>query len=200
METMPKDRKAKRDAAHMCLDVPSWRVPTYPEMRSYYENIGARAKSARKGKGPSILAVRSCLSPVDVYCYLKARFGEPNGFLTFLRKDSSANYIHWDFNLKAGDEDVHISGTSREIHFALSPRMTDSNWQTLIRAIKRDYERVGEEKSAVLKSLEKWVVFPNKFVEIATVCADLHADVVNNAGGFRSYKTFSAKKIGRAHV
>jgi hypothetical protein len=38
---------------------------------------------------------------------------------------------------------------------------------------------VGKEKSAVLNSLEKWVIFPNKFVEVATVCADLHAEIVD---------------------
>jgi hypothetical protein len=79
-------------------------------MHCYYENILDRAKRGRKRMGPSMLAVRSSLSPVDVYCYLKARFGEPNGFQNFLRKDDSDNWIHWDFNLKAGDEDVRICG------------------------------------------------------------------------------------------
>lgn len=141
-----------------------------------------------------MLAVRRSLSPVDVYCYLKARFGEPNGFQNFLRKDDSDNWIHWDYNLKAGDEDVYICSTSREIHFILSARMADGDWHDLISAIKRDFERVGNEKSAILDSLEKWVIFPNKFVEIAAVCAELHADILNNAGSFRDYKTPSASK------
>jgi hypothetical protein len=158
-------------------------------MRCYYENIVARAKSGRKSKGPSTLAVRNSLSPVDVYCYLKARFGEPNGFQNFLRKDHSDNWIHWDFNLKAGDEDVYICGTSRETHFILSAKMTDDDWRDLILSVKQDFERVGTEKSAVLKSLEKWVIFPNKFVEVATICAGLHAKIVNSAGGFREYRT-----------
>jgi len=52
-------------------------------------------------------------------CYLKARFGEPNGFQTFLRRDSSDNWIHWDFNLKAAGEGIWIGGTYREVHFML---------------------------------------------------------------------------------
>lgn len=171
------------------MDVRSWRVPTTSEMRCYYENIVARAKSGRKSKGPSTLAVRNSLSPVDVYCYLKARFGEPNGFQNFLRKDDSDNWIHWDFNLKAGDEDVYICSTSREIHFTLSAKMTDENWHDLILEIKRDFGRVAREKSAVLGSLEKWLIFPNKFVDVATVCAELHAEIANNAGSYRTYKT-----------
>jgi hypothetical protein len=134
---------------------------------------------------------------VDVYCYLKARFGEPNGFQNFLRKDDSDNWIHWDFNLKAGEEDVYICGTSRETHFFVSAKMSDTDWRDLISAVKSDFGRVGKEKGLVLKSLEKWVVFPNKFVEIATVCAELHANIKTHAGGYRTYKTPSAGKEGR---
>lgn len=191
---IPADSNGKRDATQLCLDVRLWRVPTRLEMQCFHKNIIKRAKGRKPRKRPSTLAVRSSLSPVDVYCYLKARFGEPNGFQNFLRKDDSDNWIHWDFNLKAGEEDVYICGTSREIHFTLSLKMTDENWHQLISAIKRDFERVAKEKSAILKSLEKWVIFPNKFVDIAEVCADLHSDIVNNAGGFRTYMTPSKRR------
>ncbi|MER8447386.1 hypothetical protein NKH52_29875 [Mesorhizobium sp. M1066] len=50
-----------------------------------------RDRKPKKKKGGAILAVRSRLRPVDIYCYLKARFGEPNGFQDFLRKDDSDN-------------------------------------------------------------------------------------------------------------
>jgi hypothetical protein len=116
--------------------------------------------------------VRHHLSPVDVYCYLKARFGEPNGFQNWLRRDTSDNWIHWDYYLKAGDQDVYLCGMSREIHFLLSEKMTDENWRDLVLAVKADYGRVGREKSAILKSLEHWVTFPNKFVEIADIFAE----------------------------
>lgn len=58
--------------------------------------------------------------------------------------------------------------------------------------IKTDYSRVGKAKSAVLRSLEKWVIFPNKFAAVAKICADLHAEIVNNADGFQTYKHSSS--------
>jgi hypothetical protein len=73
--------------------------------------------------------------------------------------------------------------------------MTDADWRLLISAIKTDFGRVGKEKAKVFKSLEKWVIFPNKFVDVATACADLHADIVSSMGSFREYKTSS--KQGR---
>lgn len=189
----------KRPSVRRLLDIESWRVASKEELRAHMELVLARAKGGRSRQGPpvkgtSVLGVRRSLSPVDVYCYLKARFGEPNGFQNFLRRDHSDNWIHWDYNLKAGAEDVYICSTSREIHFILSTKMSDDDWRELISAIKRDFKRVGNEKSTILDSLEKWVIFPNKFAEIAAVCAELHADIVNSAGSFRDYKTPSARK------
>ncbi|KUM25835.1 hypothetical protein AU467_24280 [Mesorhizobium loti] len=69
-----------------------------------------------------MLIVRSKLKPVDIYCYLKARFGEPNGFQNFLRKNDSDNWIHWDYSLEAGESDVYFAGTSREIHTSSESR------------------------------------------------------------------------------
>src|SRR5579864_413206 len=78
---------------------------------------------------------------------------------------------------------------SREIHFVVSAKLTDENWRDLILGIKADYKRVAKQKSETFKSLEKWVIFPNRFTEIAEICADLHAAIVDNIGGFRSCKT-----------
>jgi hypothetical protein len=125
-------------------------------MREYLEQTLKRAGVEDRGsRYKSILAVRQHLSPVDMYCYLKARFGEPNGFQTFLRRDSSDNWIHWDFNLTVGGEDVYISGTYREVHFMLSEHLPDQDWPVLLQEIKADFGRVGPEKAAVLRSLEK---------------------------------------------
>jgi len=177
-----------------CLDVASWRLPTKEELREFLERPFFRAEKDCRNR-PAVLAVRHHLSPADVYCYLKGRFGEPNGFQNFLRADHSDNWIHWDFNLRAGNEDVYISGMSREIHILISVEMTDEDWRDLILGVKTDYQRVANEKSAVFKSLEQWVLFPNKYVEIASVCADLHADLRENVGGYRTYKTHSESSI-----
>jgi hypothetical protein len=173
------------------MHIEAWRLPTKAEMQAYIESL-----RNRKERKPSVLAVRQHLSPLDMYCYLKARFGKPNGFQTFLRRDDSDNWIHWDFLLKAGVHDINISSTSREIHLVITERLTDDDWRDLISNIKADYKRVGKEKSAVLKSLEKWVVFPNKFFAIANLCADLHARILNNVGGFKSYRPTHSQRKG----
>ncbi len=131
-----------------------------------------------------------------MYCYLKARFGDPNGFQTFLAADHSDNWIHWDYNLKAGNVNLVISGMSREIHFLISEKLTDIDWKALILAIKADFRRVGKEKIAILKSLEKWVIFPNKFVEVARTCSYKHSYIIDYLMDKPRYSSFKANRKG----
>lgn len=37
------------------------------------------------------------IKPIDLYCYLYAKFGSPNGLQNFLRNNSSDNLIHWEW-------------------------------------------------------------------------------------------------------
>lgn len=190
-----------------CVDVQSWRASTNQEIRQSIEKLKARVKEfktrsrdSKTRKTPSalwrglhVLAVRQQLSPVEVYCYLRARFGKPNGLIDILRSNDSGNWIHWDFDLKAGGQDVRVCGTSREIHIMVSENLTDENWRDLILGIKADYKRVAKEKSVIFKSLEHWVTFSNKFVEVANICADLHGEISDNIRGFHNYKSPSCR-------
>ena len=157
-----------------CLNITKWRASTQKEVVQWLDPKGERPKGSRH-----FIVVRSQLRPVDVYCYLVARFGKPNGFQNFLRRDDSDNLIHWDFNVKAGDADVYFAGTSREIQIVVSEALTDDHWKELILSIKHDYNRVGQRKSEVLRSLEKFVIFQNKYVSLARLCADLHAEIID---------------------
>lgn len=159
-----------------CLDVPSWRKLTRPEHRDYLNNISSQSL---KRSGGDILSVRQRLSTLDMYCYLRARFGVPNGFQNILRSDDSDNLVHWDFILRARDTDIYIMATSREVQFVIYEPMSDDDWKNLILAIKADFARVGPEKKTVLDGLEKWTLFPNKYAAIAGLCADHHAVITD---------------------
>jgi hypothetical protein len=158
-----------------CLDVLCWRLSTPKEMLAF---LGDGKDKGDKRKG-HLLTVRTHLRPVDIYTYLKARFGEPNGIQTFLRKDDSDNLIHWDFFLWAGSEVVYFSGASREVMIMLTEALSDEQWKQLIEAIKGDFRRVAKEKSGVLLSFEKYVLFQNKYVTLADLCAELHASIID---------------------
>jgi hypothetical protein len=81
--TGSQNSKHKEGTPLKCIDVQSWCAPTIEEQARFYKSLSARLMDkTKKRRKPSVLAVREHLSPVDVCCYLKARFGEPNGFLT----------------------------------------------------------------------------------------------------------------------
>ena len=66
------------------------------------------------------------LSPADVYVYLKARFGAPNGALMITRSNDSDNVIHWHFTVRAGDERLNILGISSRLELISS---VGPHWQ-----------------------------------------------------------------------
>jgi hypothetical protein len=155
-----------------CLDVQGWRKATPKELSQFL-----KGKSERKGPPGSLLVIRTKLTQVDIYSWLRARFGIPNGFQNLLRTESSDNLVHWDFYLKAGSVDVYIQGRMRDVMMMISEPLKDNDWKALILAIQADFGRVGKEKSRILKSFEKFLVFQNKYVALADVCADLHASI-----------------------
>jgi len=161
----------ERGAMAKAVDVASWRKATPREATEFYEQ-----KSAVRG---NILIVRTHLRPVDVYAYLRARFGTPNGFQNLLRRDDSDNWIHWDFVLRAEDVNVYIQGTSRDTHFMIAEAMSDQDWKNLILGLKRDFGRMGQAKSEMTRSFEKFVVFQNKFVTLADLCAEMHEAITD---------------------
>lgn len=159
------------------LNFASWRAATPAEVAAFLRRERPSPPSKR-GRTRS-LVVRSRLRPVDVYAYLRARFGQPNGFQNVLRRDDSDNWIHWDFNIVSDGGGLYVSGASREIHFLLDEALTDMEWQALILGLRAEFGRIGPQKAEMTKSFEKFVVFQNKYASLADVCAELHAKIVD---------------------
>lgn len=167
-----------KKAQSAILNVGAW-LKCGPRELSAYLASKSSGPPRRKPKRGQMLVVRAQLKPIDVYAYLRARFGTPNGIQNLLRADDSDNLFHWDFLLKSEEAHVYISGTSREIHFHLSEALSDQQWCDLVKSIKADFARTAAAKSAMARTFEKFLVFENKFVSLADYCADLHAKIVD---------------------
>lgn len=106
------------------------------------------------------------LSPVSFYCYLKARFGSPNGIqMLFKKENDSDNLIHWHYSIIAGEESLEILGMNTRIEFWANSntRMRYQDWEELIDDIKKDFKNFGKEMSEVRKKLEHWNLFINPY-------------------------------------
>ncbi|MQR99951.1 hypothetical protein [Gluconobacter aidae] len=128
----------------------------------------------------NILRIQSAISPFDIYTYLKARFGYPNGIQTMLANDSSYNMFHWDYYLDSGDGLIMLCGSTQEFHVMHSRDLTDSEWHNFINCLKQDFGRVGREKSDVLNKLEKWTIFTNSYLSLANRCSELYHKLSEN--------------------
>lgn len=164
------------------LDPTSWRAFSPDERKVYFAELGERAKPgkksrrAKRGSG-SMLVLQECVSPFDAYTYLHARFGEPNGLQTLLARDDSDNLFHWDFYIKAGGANLQFVGASEEVHVHFDFDISDKDCRAFIACLRADFGRVGQEKGRFAGRLEKWNIFPNQFLAIASRCADLYEDI-----------------------
>ncbi len=104
---------------------------------------------------------------VDLYCYLHLKFGAPNGFQSFLRKDDSDNFIQWHYSFKHENIYFDVMASIRFLEFVILAKSKEVIEQIsedeIIKEIKDELknnkEFIEEEKSR----LESWDIFSNTY-------------------------------------
>ncbi len=119
------------------------------------------------------------VSPADLYCYLCARFGRPNGPQNFSRNDSSDNLIHWEWVLDHPSGSIHIQGMNfrTEVWVACGLNASDEDSKILIAHIKADFANYGQKMAEVRKSLEKWTEFVNPYQRLRRAVEKMLSEV-----------------------
>ncbi|MBV8849547.1 MAG: hypothetical protein JOZ16_08165 [Methylobacteriaceae bacterium] len=164
------------------FDPTTWRPCTRTEIKRFFDRKrgASRAKPEESDTDEVIqpsrngLIIQETISPFDMYTYLHARFGEPNGLQTLLARDDSDNLFHWDYMLMAGDRELMITGATQEVHVWVQEELTDEGWWTLIGNLRSDFGRVGRDKGRFADRLEKWHIFPNRYRAVADRCGSLY--------------------------
>ena len=127
--------------------------------------IAELLSSDRRPGSVRIFEVENQLSPADLYCYLHARFGPPNGLQNFLRTQDSDNLVHWNWTLGHDHGLLDIQGTNfRTLFIALGLREPHSHpVDDLVAAIKSDFANHGPAMSECRQALESWVEFVSPY-------------------------------------
>lgn len=122
-----------------------------------------RAKD--KPRGSQCWTITNEIKPVDLYCYLSARFGPPNGIQNLLRQDHSDNLVHWNWTFRSGPGLVDIQGTNHRTDvWLIGPfELESDDCKDFVRHIKADFAALGAEMAKCRKSLEHWVEFVNPY-------------------------------------
>lgn len=115
--------------------------------------------------------IDSGIAPVDLYTYLYARFGAPNGFGMTLKSPTSDNLLHWHWSLQYRDRIIEFMGHTMSAQVAVegSGEPSEENIQLLILALKADFANCGPAMSAERKRLELWTVFINPYCRLTRV-------------------------------
>jgi hypothetical protein len=156
------DCRALNTPRDALLNIENWQTATFDEQAN--ENPSARRR--RKGIArPDATALRppdATVSPLDLYVYLKARFGPPNDVMMVTRAAGLENLIQWGYALTSGGHLFRLHGTSGRVEF-IGERLPPNDWRALIAAIKQDFARFGQQMKEVRQSLTRWSLFINPF-------------------------------------
>ena len=108
------------------------------------------------------------LKPVDLYCYLSAKYGPPNGPLSLLKDDDSDNLIHWDWVLINEHGIMSILGMNFRTEINLSGDFAERGLELedLINQFKSDFKNYGKKITEFRKNLEYWTQFVNPYHRI----------------------------------
>lgn len=111
------------------------------------------------------------IKPVDIYCYLYAKYGAPNGLQNFLRNDSSDNLIHWEWSLASEFGFISIQGQNfrTEVHLIGEFQKKKLTLDMFIHQVKSDFKNYGKPMKEVRSKLEKWTRFLNPYHRINSV-------------------------------
>lgn len=138
-----------------------------------------RLLNSPRGDGKAVWAWKTEISPADLYCYLGARFGRPNGPQSFLRADDSDNLIHWDWVLDYPGGDIHVIGMNfrTELWFGGDIDVSDTDRIALAEMLKEDFRNHGLKMTEIRRSLEKWTEFANPYQRLSRAVEKMLLDI-----------------------
>jgi hypothetical protein len=116
-------------------------------------------------KGGLIWAIGNEVKPADLYCYLGARFGAPNGIQNLLRKDDSDNLIHWDWTLACEYGWVSFLGMNfrTEVQLIGPFPFNNDDKDSFITQLRDDFPKQRAKMSEISSLLERWTEFANPY-------------------------------------
>lgn len=145
------------------LNFDSWVAPNTEELK----NKKTPPKSKKRPIGWKHF--KKELSPVDLYKYLKARFGPPNGIAMLTKTDTADNVIHWHYTIAVSFMYIHFWGNAGGLEISLHDldnELSPVDRVTFINALKSDFGKYGKQMSKVQQDFESWSLFVNPYVRL----------------------------------
>lgn len=153
----------------LLLNLDQFRAPSPPQIVEWL-------KERPKDSGLGIWTIRDEVSAADLYVYLYAKFGPPNGIQNLLRDDDSDNLIHWDWTLQHAKGLLIFLGMNvrTDVHLVGEWDFQKLEQDQLIRFIKADFAKYGKKMSQLRREiLEDWEMFLNPYQNLRASINDM---------------------------
>ena len=139
-------------------------------MLAYVDDLRAPRAKPSQSRGSS-WNLSSTVSPLDLYCYLKVRFGEPNGFMMVLKSPTVGNFCHWHYTLDSPEGIVELLGldTRTEIRLFRVRDVSHASWEGLEMELVAGFAQHREAMQEVRKSFERWHLFINPYRRLTAI-------------------------------
>ncbi|MCX7257048.1 MAG: hypothetical protein NTZ64_10005 [Polaromonas sp.] len=131
--------------------------------------ISIFACSENRPKLSAVWTATNEVKPSDLFCYLFAKFGPPNGLQNYLRGNTSNNLIHWEWTLKHPSGFMSIQGGNLRTEFQLFDLLDISKDDIPIfyKLILQDFKNYGKEMSKIRHNIfEDWDLITNPYKSI----------------------------------
>lgn len=131
--------------------------------------------------GGVILNLRNEIKPIDLFCYLYARFGPPNGVQNFLRNDCSDNLVHWDWTLFYEDSVISFWGGNFQTDLIIKCNFQfgENEKENLANKIKLDLRNYGKKINEIKENLEHWMEFVNPYWRLSQSIKGLRKELIS---------------------
>lgn len=110
------------------------------------------------------------IKPVDIYCYLNAKYCPPNGMLSMpgIKADDSDNLIHWDWIFAVEFGLVWIQGHNyrTEVHLMGDFKDRGLTASDFVNQLKKDFGKYGKAITKFRTELERWSHFVNPHIRV----------------------------------
>jgi hypothetical protein len=149
-------------------------------MKAYLKRL-KRKEGVNPPAGSANVWVKSkSISPLTLYCYLKARFGPPMGISMMLRNSSTDNFIQWHYTLAVADQFVEVMARNDriEIWAKSESALTENDWGVFESQLLRDFERYRVPIETVKSLLEHWMMFINPYRRLNMMLAILRTRIL----------------------
>lgn len=153
----------------------SWTAPDTKELIGSYLEKG-EDKVGSKKRYVQWRQFGNELSPMEVYKYLKARFGLPNGITVIVKNPSLDNIIHWHYSIVCKTARIEFYGHSSGLEIMINDtdsEQVEPDRKNFVDLLKKDFAKYKAKMKEMQSGFEHWVLFTNPYVRLYKTIHDL---------------------------